>query len=65
MSQGKEQEVDAIRRKFAEDTQSDHLMIVKVFDAWRNSGKNNAFCWRNFLSHNALNQIEWVLLLTN
>lgn len=58
--QGKEKEVDAIKLRFAGTTNSDHLMYVKAYDAWRSATTDgdNGFCWRNFMAPTVLQQLK-------
>ncbi|KAF2369076.1 Helicase-associated domain [Trinorchestia longiramus] len=59
MPLGKEKLVDEVRARFAGNTFSDHLMYVRVFDAWREvRGNSNSFCYKNFLSPSVLQQIK-------
>lgn len=55
---GKEQQVDAVKRRFAADWCSDHLMLASVMEEWRRSGQNYGFCRNNFLNSFTLQQLE-------
>lgn len=57
---GKESLVDEVKRKFARDTKSDHLMLANVFAEWEDAvamRQGNEFCYENFLSRNTLNML--------
>lgn len=55
---GKEKQVDEVKRRFAGDSCSDHLMLVNVMDDWRRSGMNYGFCRNHFLNSFTLQQLE-------
>uniref|UniRef100_A0A182MYW9 ATP-dependent RNA helicase DHX36 n=1 Tax=Anopheles dirus TaxID=7168 RepID=A0A182MYW9_9DIPT len=55
---GKEKEVDRIRRKFANDTASDHIMLANVLAEWREQSNKGGFCGRNFLNGATLQQLN-------
>ncbi|KAG8091918.1 hypothetical protein GUJ93_ZPchr0012g20870 [Zizania palustris] len=49
----RKEEADAVKRSFAGDSCSDHIALLKAFEAWkeaRHSGRERSFCWENFLS---------------
>ncbi|KAH7955805.1 hypothetical protein HPB52_003898 [Rhipicephalus sanguineus] len=54
---GKEKLVDKVKKQFAGDSKSDHIMLVNVFSQWEEAVKHrngNDFCYANFLSWNTL-----------
>ncbi|EHA8587102.1 putative protein BREAST CANCER SUSCEPTIBILITY 1 [Cocos nucifera] len=54
-------EADAAKRSFAGDSCSDHIALLKAFEAWKDakrSGSERAFCWENFLSPMTLQMME-------
>lgn len=56
-------EINAVRRRFAGDSMSDHLMLLNVYQEWkrqRTFRDKNHFCCENFLSINHMNMIEKV-----
>lgn len=58
---GKESLVDEVKRKFARDTKSDHLMLANVFADWEDAvtvHQGNEFCYQNFLSKNTLSMLS-------
>ena len=55
---GKEENVDRVRDGFDRGCQSDHLMIIQAFDAWRVATNRDQFAYRNFLSNNVIKQIS-------
>lgn len=43
----------AVRKKFANGTYSDHMVVLRAFQGWQNAratGKERAFCEKNFIS---------------
>ncbi|XP_072988062.1 DExH-box ATP-dependent RNA helicase DExH1 isoform X2 [Typha latifolia] len=57
----RKEEADAAKRSFAGDSCSDHIALLKAFEAWkdaRRSGRERAFCWENFLSPITLQMME-------
>ncbi|WOL09953.1 DExH-box ATP-dependent RNA helicase DExH1 isoform X1 [Canna indica] len=57
----RKEEADAVKRAFANDSCSDHIALLKAFEAWKNakrSGRERAFCWENFLSPITLQMME-------
>nr|DAD48355.1 TPA_asm: hypothetical protein HUJ06_018292 [Nelumbo nucifera] len=57
----RKEEADAAKRSFAGDSCSDHIALLKAFEAWkdaRNKGRERAFCWDNFLSPMTLQMME-------
>ncbi|XP_019705493.1 DExH-box ATP-dependent RNA helicase DExH1 isoform X2 [Elaeis guineensis] len=57
----RKEEADAAKRSFAGDSCSDHIALLKAFEAWKDakrSGKERAFCWENFLSPMTLQMME-------
>lgn len=58
---GKEKLVDEVKRRFAGDTKSDHMMLVNVFSQWEEAVRHrngNEFCYANFLSWNTLKMLS-------
>lgn len=55
---GKEQQVDAVKRRFAKDWCSDHIMLASVMEEWRRSQQSYGFCRSNFLNAFTLQQLE-------
>ncbi|XP_028549002.1 DExH-box ATP-dependent RNA helicase DExH1 isoform X2 [Dendrobium catenatum] len=57
----RKEEADDAKRSFASDTCSDHIALLKAFDAWKDAkrGKQErAFCWENFLSPMTLQMMD-------
>ncbi|KAF7147070.1 hypothetical protein RHSIM_Rhsim03G0064000 [Rhododendron simsii] len=57
----RKEEADAAKRSFAGDSCSDHIALLKAFEAWKDakrSGNDRAFCWENFLSPVTLQMME-------
>ncbi|CAA6655320.1 unnamed protein product [Spirodela intermedia] len=57
----RKEEADAAKRSFAGDSCSDHIALLKAFQAWKDakrSGRDRAFCWENFLSPITLQMME-------
>ncbi|EEC67151.1 hypothetical protein OsI_33998 [Oryza sativa Indica Group] len=57
----RKEEADAVKRSFAGDSCSDHIALVKAFEAWkeaRRSGRERSFCWENFLSPMTLQMMD-------
>ncbi|XP_035914597.1 ATP-dependent DNA/RNA helicase DHX36-like [Anopheles stephensi] len=54
---GKEKEVDRIKRNFAEDSASDHIMLANVIAEWRKQSNKGGFCGKNFLNNATLQQL--------
>ncbi|KAG5556410.1 hypothetical protein RHGRI_006865 [Rhododendron griersonianum] len=57
----RKEEADAAKRSFAGDSCSDHIALLKAFEAWKDakrSGNDRAFCWKNFLSPVTLQMME-------
>ncbi|XP_058818074.1 ATP-dependent DNA/RNA helicase DHX36 [Topomyia yanbarensis] len=56
---GKEKQVDAVRRKFAEGHHSDHLMLANVIHQWKSRRGSEAynFARQNFLNVTTLKQL--------
>ena len=44
----KQQQADQKKSKF-HDTHGDHLTLLNVYNGWKNSGFNNAWCYENFI----------------
>ncbi|KAK8400341.1 hypothetical protein O3P69_003203 [Scylla paramamosain] len=58
---GKERQVDEIKRRLGKGMQSDHLLLVKVFEGWEQACKyrdERNYCWDNFLSSSILSQLK-------
>uniref|UniRef100_F6W6K0 RNA helicase n=1 Tax=Ciona intestinalis TaxID=7719 RepID=F6W6K0_CIOIN len=50
---GKEDEANERKQELSNDANSDHLMLVNMFDGWvaaKRRGAERDYCWRNFLS---------------
>ena len=61
--QNRERDVKNVKLAFAEDSRSDHIMMVKAFQQWeeaKEKGYNadRAFCRENYLSGNTLNLLS-------
>uniref|UniRef100_A0A182K5F6 ATP-dependent RNA helicase DHX36 n=1 Tax=Anopheles christyi TaxID=43041 RepID=A0A182K5F6_9DIPT len=54
---GKEKEVDRIKRKFAQDSASDHIMLANVIAEWREQSNKGSFCGKHFLNGATLQQL--------
>ncbi|KAL8505164.1 hypothetical protein ACS0TY_016392 [Phlomoides rotata] len=57
----RKEEADAAKRSFAGDSCSDHIALLKAFEAWKDAKRDRnekAFCWENFLSPVAMQMIE-------
>ena len=57
----KEKEVARIKKRFAGDSQSDHLMLANVMGRWKSIENRQAqynFCRENFLNNTTLNQLD-------
>ncbi|OAY64612.1 ATP-dependent RNA helicase DHX36 [Ananas comosus] len=57
----RKEEADAAKRSFADDSYSDHIALLKAFEAWKDakrSGRDRAFCWQNFLSPITLQMMD-------
>uniref|UniRef100_A0A8C4NMV1 YTH domain-containing protein n=1 Tax=Eptatretus burgeri TaxID=7764 RepID=A0A8C4NMV1_EPTBU len=53
----------ACRRKFAANTYSDHMVLLRAFQAWQKAyaeGWEQAFCERNYLSQGTMEMIVWM-----
>ncbi|XP_073825286.1 ATP-dependent RNA helicase Rhau [Musca autumnalis] len=58
---GLEKKVDNIKRELAQNSKSDHLLIHNVIKGYRTAseqGRDNQFCYNNFLSKSTISQIE-------
>jgi hypothetical protein len=58
---GKEAQVDAVRRRFAGESQSDHLASWRAYREWkacRSDSERREYCWANFLSPPTLRMID-------
>ncbi|XP_038057794.1 ATP-dependent DNA/RNA helicase DHX36-like [Patiria miniata] len=60
---GKEKMADAQRKLIAEDTYSDHLMLVNAVAGWEDArdhgrGAESDYCWRNFMSVTTLKMLD-------
>ncbi|UJR24999.1 hypothetical protein I4U23_006360 [Adineta vaga] len=59
----KTHEINEVRRRFAANTMSDHLMILNVYQQWKNQRNyrdKNQFCYENFLNSNHMKMIDKV-----
>eukprot|EP00249_Psilotum_nudum_P023285 c28819_g1_i1 orf=80-3292(+) len=57
----KKEVADAARRQFAGVSYSDHIAILRAFEEWqvaKRNGKEQQFCWKNFLSAPTLRMME-------
>ncbi|KAM3408446.1 hypothetical protein ACQJBY_001529 [Aegilops geniculata] len=57
----RKEESDAVKRSFAGDSCSDHIALLKAFEAWKEakrSGRERSFCWENFLSPMTLKMMD-------
>uniref|UniRef100_A0A182M985 RNA helicase n=1 Tax=Anopheles culicifacies TaxID=139723 RepID=A0A182M985_9DIPT len=54
---GKEKEVDRIKRNFAQDSASDHIMLANVIAEWRKQSNKGGFCGKHFLNGATLQQL--------
>ncbi|KAF6983389.1 hypothetical protein CFC21_011218 [Triticum aestivum] len=57
----RKEEADAVKRSFAGDSCSDHIALLKAFEAWKEakrSGRERSFCWENFLSPMTLKMMD-------
>ncbi|XP_053665706.1 ATP-dependent DNA/RNA helicase DHX36 [Anopheles marshallii] len=54
---GKEKEVDRIKRNFAQDSASDHIMLANVIAEWRSQSNKGGFCGKHFLNGATLQQL--------
>ncbi len=55
------QEIDQIRRRFALNSMSDHLMVLNIYQEWkslRNYREKNQFCYDHFLNSNNMKMID-------
>ncbi|XP_014241790.1 ATP-dependent RNA helicase DHX36-like [Cimex lectularius] len=60
---GREEDVYNIKKNFDSGQKSDHLSMAKVIHLWENEKRSSwesakHFCYRNFLSHNILEQLQ-------
>ncbi|KAH7854237.1 hypothetical protein Vadar_011602 [Vaccinium darrowii] len=57
----RKEEADAAKRSFAGDSCSDHIALLKAFEAWKDakrSGNDRSLCWENFLSPVTLQMMD-------
>ncbi|XP_076330694.1 ATP-dependent DNA/RNA helicase DHX36-like [Tachypleus tridentatus] len=57
---GKEEQADWKRKQIAQNSKSDHLMLVQAFNGWEvamEKGYDQQYCWENFLSHSTLKML--------
>ncbi|GLJ45369.1 hypothetical protein SUGI_0955050 [Cryptomeria japonica] len=58
----KKEEADKVKRYFAGDSYSDHICLLRAFEAWKRAkkrdGQGRTFCWQNFLSLHTLQMME-------
>jgi ATP-dependent RNA helicase DHX36 len=55
------EEADDARRRFAGDSRSDHIALLKAFEGWqaaKREGRERNYCWENFLSVSTLQMME-------
>lgn len=53
----KQQQADQKKAKF-HDPQGDHLTLLNVYNAWKNSNYNNAWCFENFIQARQIRRAE-------
>ncbi|KAI5062460.1 hypothetical protein GOP47_0022999 [Adiantum capillus-veneris] len=52
---------DEARRRFAGESYSDHIAILRAFEGWqmaKHDGRDRQYCWQNYLSSATLNLME-------
>ena len=57
------QEINETRRRFGEKTMSDHLMLLNVYQQWKNQRNyrdKTQFCYEHFLNSNHMKMIDKV-----
>ncbi|XP_033763100.1 ATP-dependent DNA/RNA helicase DHX36-like [Pecten maximus] len=57
---GKEAEVDQVKSRLSEESQSDHIMLVNAFKGWERAKQRGTaphYCFENFLSSSVLKQL--------
>ncbi|KAL3693342.1 hypothetical protein R1sor_006993 [Riccia sorocarpa] len=57
----RKEEADESRRRFAGESQSDHIALLQAYDAWQDAkrkGWERNFCWENYLSPPTLQMME-------
>ncbi|KAL4184891.1 hypothetical protein AMTRI_Chr10g227850 [Amborella trichopoda] len=57
----RKEEADEAKRSFAGDSYSDHIALLRAFEAWQHAkrnGRERQFCWENFLSPITLQMME-------
>ncbi|KAK9122915.1 hypothetical protein Sjap_012517 [Stephania japonica] len=57
----RKEDADAAKRSFAGDSCSDHIALLKAYEAWmdaKRNGRDRSFCWENFLSPLTLQMME-------
>lgn len=57
----RKEEADEARRKFAGDSFSDHVALLRAFEGWqaaKREGRDHQFCWQNYLSSPTLHLME-------
>ncbi|KAL8564469.1 hypothetical protein ACOMHN_017611 [Nucella lapillus] len=58
---GKEKEADKARKKLAQGSKSDHLVLINAMKGWERSqsrGTDRQYCWDYFLSPNTLRMLK-------
>lgn len=57
----RKEEADEAKRSFAGDSYSDHICMLRAFEAWQLAklgGREVQFCWQKFLSSSSLQMME-------
>uniref|UniRef100_H2Z8B9 RNA helicase n=1 Tax=Ciona savignyi TaxID=51511 RepID=H2Z8B9_CIOSA len=57
---GKEDEANVRKQELARGSNSDHMMLVNMFDGWlaaKRAGSDREYCWNNFLSSSTLKML--------
>nr|XP_022340019.1 ATP-dependent RNA helicase DHX36-like [Crassostrea virginica] len=58
---GKEADADRCKKALAEDSRSDHIMLIKAYKKWEEAcchGNGRKFCYDNFLTENTLRMLK-------
>ena len=53
----KQQQADAKKAKFHQP-EGDHLTLLAVYEAWKNSSYSNSFCNENFVQNRSLRRAQ-------
>jgi ATP-dependent RNA helicase DHX36 len=57
----KQEEADEVKRRFAEESRSDHIALLRAFEGWEEArlhGNAREYCWQSFLSQNTLELLK-------